>query len=249
MDDPNRFVNYDRGIIFRNILGLDKDTSDDQVREAIVAFTAPKLGVKTGTIIEVGANWGYDALRFAKDGGRVYAFEPTPVLAEYMKDVFRAVPSIDIIEKAVDIEEKYVKFNIAGYYDWGCSSLYEFVDNVKEGWTDTFSNRPDFHFTDSCTVECIRLDTFIKQTRIDVVHYLHIDAQGNDFRVLQSLGDEVARIQSGKCEVVYTQNLYKDTDNTQTNVVPWLAERGFKCTIVPHDHLKEADVYFERKRS
>jgi hypothetical protein len=196
------------------------------------------------TIIEVGANNGRDTERFVMDkDSMVYAFEPTPVLFRDLSSKFKGAENIRLVPMAVDIESKFKWFNIAGTGDWGCSSLHEFADNIHEKWP----GRPDFKFTDRLQVMTIRLDTFMGLYGIEEIDYLWIDAQGNDFNVLKSLGSEIDKVKEGRCEVAYNVELYKETENTTETVVAWLKERGFKCTVNPDGPGQwEADIHFMR---
>lgn len=196
------------------------------------------------TVIEVGANWGGDTERLATKNTIVYAFEPTPQLVDHLIDKFKNNNNVHIIDAAVDEEEGSAIFNIAGTADWGCSSLYSFTEDIHEKW----KGRPDFHFTDTCIVNKVRLDSFIEDYKIDSVDYLWIDAQGNDFKVLKSLGDKVSLIKEGKCEGSYTVDLYQDTNNNVEDIVKWLEDKGFECKIIPDNVGKEADVHFKRKQ-
>jgi hypothetical protein len=75
---------------------------------------------------------------------------------------------------------------------------------------------------------CLRLDDVINLLNIKEIDYIHIDAQGNDFRVLQSLGDKISIVKSGVCEVAQKAELYQGTENTIDVVKPWLESKGFK---------------------
>lgn len=193
-------------------------------------------------VIEVGANWGNDTEHLASSGARVYAIEPTPELIEHLGKRFHHNPSVWLYQFAIDEEEGPATFHIAGTRDWGCSSLYEFTDNIHDLWED----RPDFEFTDHIEVMRVRLDNFMDSLNLDEVDYLWIDAQGNDFRVLRSAGDRIHDIKEGKCEGAYTVDLYKETNNKVEDIVAWLEERGFECTVIPDNVGKEADVHFRR---
>jgi len=194
-------------------------------------------------VFEVGANRGTDTTRFIGEGSMVYAFEPTPELNLELKNKFRDNPLYMPVPLAVDIENRWTVFNIAGSADWGCSSIHEFNPNIHKEW----GGRPDFNTTDRCRVMTIRLDTFMNVYNIPHIDYLWIDAQGNDFRVLQSLGDRIKDVREGRCEVALEVNLYSNVDNTHTSVVKWLEERGFATNVQPHGHRKEADILFVKK--
>jgi FkbM family methyltransferase len=195
-------------------------------------------------IVEVGANYGNDTENFVNNtNNEVWAFEPTPELIEHLLKRFEGRDNFNLIGKAVDTEETVRTFNIAGSRDWGCSSLYEFAEDIHEKW----EGRPDFQVTHTAEVETIRLDTFINQNKIQRIDYLWIDAQGNDFRVLKSLGDKIDIVVKGKCEGAYTVDLYKTQENRVEDIVAWLQSNGFVCNVVPDGVNKEADVHFVRK--
>ena len=195
------------------------------------------------TIIEVGANDGRDTQRFlADEQNQVYAFEPTPELIVHLQSNFKNRENFSLIPAAVDTANSFKWFNVAGQGDWGCSSLYEFTPDIHSKW----EGRPDFKFTNRYKVMTIRLDTFIEQYGIGEIDYLWIDAQGNDFNVLCSLGDKIRMVKEGKCEGSYTVELYQNTNNHVNTISAWLETQGFSCTIVPDSLGKEADLHFKR---
>lgn len=194
-------------------------------------------------IFEIGANKGTDTSRFLKENSIVYAFEPTPELNLELKNKFKTHPAYMPVPMAVDLENRWTVFNIAGSADWGCSSIHEFNPNIHSEWL----GRPDFNVTDQCRVMTIRLDTFMQVYSIPRIDYLWVDAQGNDFRVLQSLGDRIKDVAAGRCEVALEVNLYNNVDNSHVSVGNWLVERGFHVQMQPHPHHKEADLVFTRK--
>lgn len=196
-------------------------------------------------IIEVGANWGGDTERFANQSNTmIYAFEPTPELFEHLSEKFSSYKNVYISSFAIDEEEGEAVFNIAGTGDWGCSSLYSFDPEIHDKW----EGRPDFQFTNSVVVQKKRLDNFIIENSINHIDYLWIDAQGNDFRVLKSLGDKIDIVKEGKCEGAYSVDLYVNTENNVNDIKAWLEKNGFVCSIVPDNVGKEADVHFRRKK-
>ena len=74
--------------------------------------------------IDVGANNGKDTLELATEDSIVYAFEPTQeLLIQHLRPISNKCDNIKIIPFAVDIKNSFQTFNIAGQWDWGCSSL------------------------------------------------------------------------------------------------------------------------------
>jgi len=194
------------------------------------------------TVIEVGANTGTDTENFLSDPNTiVYAFEPVPELVNHLYNKFRGIDRFHLMPMAIDIEITFKMFNVAT--DVGCSSLYNFSDDIYQQWE---GREGHFNVATSYKVPTTRLDTFMNDYNIGQVDYLWIDAQGNDFNVLKSLGDRIADIKEGKCEGAYTVDLYKNTDNHVGVITPWLESKGFSCTLVPDAVGKEADIHFKR---
>ena len=203
-------------------------------------------------VVEIGANKGTDTEKFlANPNNIVYAFEPTPELAVELQNKFKDNSRFNLVPMAADIENGFKWFNVAGCNNWGCSSLYEFSDGVQPQNLGEESPAWPCHtglfYTDKIKVMTMRLDTFMEFNNIDVIDYLWIDAQGNDLKVLQSLGDRIKDLDAGNCEGSLNFELYKDTGNTCQQIEEWLNQHGFKIVNVePDDQHKEANIFFER---
>lgn len=195
---------------------------------------------------DIGANMGVDTKGMASDGSTVYAFEPThELLSKYLWPLSFGNPNIIVIPFAVDLENSFKKFNIAAHRDWGCSSLYDFADDIHERWP----NRPDFNVTHSYKVPTITLKDFIELYNIPHIDYLHIDAQGNDLNVLMSLHDKVSIVKSGVVEASDKVDLYKGTSNSSDEIRNFLLSNGFKITHEETNDVvgAEINIHFERK--
>jgi FkbM family methyltransferase len=176
---------------------------------------------------EVGANQGQDTEKFLTEDVTLYCFEPIPEMAFILYQKFGKNPNFNLITGAVDIENGFKKFNISKGGDWGCSSLHNFAPDLHTKW-----HRSDFVFDDLVEkMMCIRLDSFLDLYNIPHIDYIHIDAQGNDFNVLKSLGDKIELVKAGVVEVAQKVELYDIKDNHLSIVKPWLEERGFKIRI------------------
>jgi FkbM family methyltransferase len=199
------------------------------------------------TIIEVGMNDGRDTVQLLNRGDVIiYGFEPTNELLVNLYEKFKNENRVKIIPLAVDIENKFTTFNIAGWQDWGCSSLNDFSDGISDRFGPGGFN---IHFTKQQPVMTIRLDDFCKLYGIKEIDFLWIDAQGSDFNVLKSLGSYIDNVKQGKVEVSYNVELYQKVDNTFESVSKWLTEKGFTFTIEYDDekYKNEANLFFTRK--
>jgi FkbM family methyltransferase len=204
------------------------------------------------TIVEVGANLGTDTELFLnKEENIVYAFEPTPELVVELQRKFKGNDRFNLVPMAADVENGFKWFNVAGCNNWGCSSLYDFSDGVQPEnlgeASPAWPHHTGLFYTDKVKVMTIRLDTFMENNNIEVIDYLWIDAQGNDLKVLQSLGSRIKDVVAGNCEGALNFELYKDTGNTCQQIEEWLFKHGFKIVnVVPDDQQKEANIFFER---
>jgi FkbM family methyltransferase len=194
-------------------------------------------------IFDVGANNGSSCESYIKEENMVYAFEPTPYLLNnflYKKSCKNYI----VIPKAVSDYNGVAEFNIAGQSDWGCSSLNKFENNLDQTWP----GRTDFKITETIQVEVTRLDTFIEENKISHIDFLHCDTQGNDFKVLKSLGKFINILRAGSVEAFKQNPLYINIDNHLDNIIQFLEENKFKIkNIIPNDcHDNEHNIIFER---
>ena len=198
-------------------------------------------------IIEVGANEGQDTEYFLNQNIPLYCFEPIPNHAKNLWDRFGKNPNFHLMTIAIDLENVFRKFNIEERADWGCSSLHGVAPDNPNGINYT---------THIENVMCMRLDTFMDLYGIVDVEYLHIDTQGNDFRVLQSLGDKINFVKQGVAEAAQNRKYYDVDDNTVDTVGSWLISKGFNIQVVDDGIGKEntgavpngneANIFFRR---
>lgn len=208
------------------------------------------------TIIEIGANDGNDTLKFVGQPDTfLYTFEPVPIMADYVIQKLEnsGYKNYKMMRYAVTDTDGLQQFHLSdpgGNY--ACSSLNQFTDDIKEQWP----GRADFITTATIDVQTIRMDTFIEREGIEQIDYFHCDAQGNDFKVLQSFGKHLNKIRFGRVEAANKVSLYK-SDNSATTIMKWLNINGFMITAV-HNHFgqpieindlsnstEEVDIYFE----
>jgi FkbM family methyltransferase len=209
-------------------------------------------------IIEIGANDGNDTLKYlSHEDVFVYTFEPVPIMADALISKLNDAEykNYKLLRYAVSDTEGLQQFNLSdpgGNY--ACSSLNEFSDNIQQKWP----GRADFIKTATIDVQTIRLDTFIEKENISEIEFLHIDAQGSDLKVLQSLGDKVGIVKFGRCEASNTVELYKGVDNNVYTIMDWLKANGFYISAIFNHHgvriakedlsnsTQEVDIFFEK---
>ena len=199
------------------------------------------------TVIEVGANSGQNTLELSEayQDSIVYSFEPThELLSNHLWPKYSNNSRIRILPFAIDIDNNFKEFKIAGNDDWGCSSFHDFAPDLDSKWPD----RKDFQVTHSYIVPTITLFDFCNLYNITEIEYLWIDAQGNDFNCLKSLGEKISIVNQGKCEAALNVELYSSSNNSASIVAEWLQQNNFKTKIVPDQSGidAECDVHFWR---
>ena len=143
---------------------------------------------KKKIFIDVGANTGdwFTKAKKKYKNSRIYAFEPIKGITKKRKDV-------KIINKAIDLKNNQIKtFNItrktvtSSLLKQERSIIDKFVTfKDKKGKTH---RKSDYDVVKKIKVKTIRLDNFIKKNNLTAIHYLKIDAEGNDLNVLKSAG-------------------------------------------------------------
>lgn len=185
-------------------------------------------------IFDVGANNGDSCVDFCKQfENTVYAFEPTPHLVTHaLMPKSLVYKNFIVIPKAVGKEDGKTTFNIAGHHNWGCSSLYEFNDNLQETWP----GRKDFYFNDKVEVDVICMETFLQENdHIKQIDFFHCDTQGNDMNVLEGFGKHINKIKKGQIEVSAKNPLYKNCTNTLEAATLFLNKNGFEIYDLHRD--------------
>lgn len=204
-------------------------------------------------VIECGANNGIDSENLLQyldvyPDCQLFLFEPTrELLNKFLYPKFDKINRVNILPFAIDIENSFKEFYVAGWdekgcKDWGCSSLHNFADNIHEKWP----GRPDFEVSHSYKVPTIKLKTVCEMYNITDIIYLWVDTQGNDFNVLKSLEDKIDILWEGKVEVADKVELYKGVNNKLNDTKKWLEENNFQTYV--HSYGNEADIFFLNKK-
>ena len=198
-------------------------------------------------LFDVGAHWGQDSLHIARDHPdvTVYAFEPTPELAQRLRDHSRDFSSrYIVVENAISDFDGESEFHLV-VGDTGSASLNTFSDGLDKSWP----GRTDFVVRKTIKVPVYRLDTWLEKfaPHVTQIDHLHIDAQGSDLAVLKGLGDKIAIVQSGVVEVPQHPDLrlYKG-QHTKEEALDFLEKNGFKIKQIT-SQVNEDNIFFERQ--
>jgi FkbM family methyltransferase len=201
------------------------------------------------TIFEVGAYLGDDGIIQAcrNYGHRLYMFEPNPRCVDLLRRKTEGIQTAHVEPVAISNFSGTAQFNIACHDD--CSSLQEFDENANKNWVHQWHPYKTFEMVDRVNVEVIRLDSFMEAHGIQAVDLLEIDAQGEDLRVVESLGARLRDVKKIQIEVnIHSAPLYK-TGFTMSEAVAFFASHGFEKHVSWKQCLnREENVIFRNKR-
>ena len=196
-------------------------------------------------IIDIGTNYGAD-LKYYPKGLDIHCFEPNPILCEYIK-ANHSNRKIHVHNVAVS---DYVGRSI--FYlteDTYSSSLYTLTEDYKDDFV--------LKQIQEIMVDVIKIGDFIMDNNIQQIDYYKSDAQGMDYRILKSMGDQIRKIRAGRIEVVNKNNIiYKHQDNLLDDVVDYLKYYEFELTneqtlrtLFDTDNIVDYDLKFRTKRN
>lgn len=209
---------------------------------ALLRFQKPR------TIVQVGAYTGDDGLIEAcrRYGHRLYMFEPNPTRAAELRDKTQGAKTIDVLPMAVSNFDGSATFKIAAHDD--CSSLQDFDANANQTWVHEWHPYKRFDMVTELEVEVVRLDTFLTQRGIAAVDLLEIDAQGEDLRVVESLGARMRDVKRIQLEInIHHAPLYANAF-TMDEAVAFFDTHGFDKHVEWKQSLnREANVIFRNR--
>ena len=174
-------------------------------------------------------------------------FEPNPKRVAELERKSAGAATIRVIPKAVSNYNGSATFHIACYDD--CSSLQSFDAAANTAWVHQWHPYKHFEMVEDVEVEVIRLDAFCDRQGIARVDRLEIDAQGEDLRVVESLGARIADVKKIQIEVnIHASPLYSDSF-TKEQAVAFFTAHGFERHISWKQSMgREENIVFRNRR-
>jgi FkbM family methyltransferase len=200
------------------------------------------------TIVQVGAHSGDDAWISAcrQYGHKLYMFEPNPMRVEELQRKAGGSATVFVIPKAVSVTEGHAIFHIAGHDD--CSSLLPFAEDANKTWVHEWHPYKSFEMVDQIDVEVVRLDSFMKSQEIETIDFLMIDAQGEDLRVVESLGERARDVKKIQMEINVYAPLYQNSF-VMEEALTKLSSLGFDLHTSWRQSLnREVNAVFRNRR-
>ena len=182
------------------------------------------LGKPNPTIIEIGAHYGEDSMRFleAFPQARVFCFEPDPrninIFKKYITD-----ERIKLFEIALSnfngtadfyLSHDYKVDSVPSKYDWIALEEYQKnklsnsgASSLKSGYQNNI---------DKVVVETQRFDSWHDTNNIDYIDLVWIDVQGAEKDVLDGMGDTIKKI--NYIWIEYGEEQYEDAMSADETV-------------------------------
>lgn len=217
-------------------------------------------------IFDVGADDGMNGILFAFKNPKikVFSFEPIKGSKKKIKANLKKVSTFfdikiknyEIINTAVSNYNGYTTFYETHYKV--ASSLLEPKQKKKldKFWTQSKdllkqTEIKGLKTKKSYKVKVIKLETFCKKKSIELIHYLHVDAQGHDLKVIEGLGKYKKYLLQGVAEACKNRKLtiYKN-EKSFYELKKSLKKWGFVVNFV-EDVQKGSgynNVYFKCKK-
>jgi FkbM family methyltransferase len=197
------------------------------------------------SVFDVGAHEGADSLPPAERYPHIQfvAIEPTPDLAETLRERSTHLANYTVVEAAVATEEGSRTLNVYTE-NHGLNSLNELDRSIAPelGLSRSEPDRREL-------VAARRLSSICDQLEIPTVDVIQIDTQGSDLDVLRSLDEDRLRaLRVGAIEASHRLFMY-DTSEGGREVRASLAGLGFRVFRIEHAHPTldgEHDYYFVR---
>jgi len=161
-------------------------------------FLVKILG-NTTNIVEIGAHYGEDSVRFNHffPDANIYCFEPDPRNIEIFKKTCQNIDKITLIEKAVSNTDNT---ELSFYQIYIQNSENVLQDKYKYIGLDDYKtlklsgsgasslkqpSRNDLNIHNKIVVNTIRLDTWVKENNINIIDFIWIDVQGAEKEVIE----------------------------------------------------------------
>ena len=212
------------------------------------------LGRDNPTIIEIGAHFGEDSVRFTEafPSARIFAFEPDPRSIEIFKKHVND-DRIELIELALsDVEgeleffqsyQEYQPADVPSKYDWISEQDYK-KGKLNNSGSSSLKKGYQHVLGETIKVKSKRYDNWACERDIRHVDLAWIDVQGAEKDVILGMGDEIKNIKFIWTE--YGEMMYEGSMSRQ-DTIKLLDEKGFGAIEELSDRGSSGDLLFRNR--
>lgn len=189
-------------------------------------------------ILDIGSRDACQSLEFNRwfPNAKIYAFEPVPSNIVWCLNATKHINNITIISKAINSFNGKSKFYQVINGNVGASSfLIKSGHPRSNGWQQK-----------EIDVDCIRLDDWLIENKINKIDLIWADVQGVEKLVFESLGDFLKNV-DGIATEIELQPLYNNA--TMKEELDKILKNDFiLLNSVPEPQHTEADVIYLNKK-
>tara|TARA_R110002153_G_scaffold1395_1_gene7183 strand:- start:7761 stop:8459 length:699 start_codon:yes stop_codon:yes gene_type:complete len=213
------------------------------------------LGKEDPVIVEVGAHYGEDSMRFVEtfDNPVIHCFEPDPRNIEIFKKHIKS-NAIILYEYALSNSPGMASFyssyrekenkTVPEKYDWISKDDYNNL-NLNNSGASSLKHGYGHLLDETISVVTRRGDDWINVHNIEFIDLLWIDVQGAEKEVLDGFGSELSRV-----KFIWTEYGEKDYDGSfsRDECISYLFDLGFVNVNSLSDKSQQGDLLFIHKR-
>lgn len=179
------------------------------------------IGGTRGTMLDVGAHQGYSAAPFLARGWTVHALEPDPANRAFLANRF---PNITIDPRAVSEQDG--------------EEVSLFTSDVSTG----ISTLSPFHSSHAptTTVRTVRLDTYIREQRVERVDFLKVDIEGFDLFALRTFPWKTLHPTAIVCE--FEDNKTKRLGHDVHDIARFIQQHGYSVLVSEWEPITQYGV-------
>lgn len=184
----------------------------------LLEITNQYLKSDINVILDIGARDLTESIFLSENypNAKVISFECNPQTLPICREKSKNYPNIELIDKAVNEYDGTCKF-----YPINPSKTKTTWEDGNPGASSLFIANDNYPFEkyvqDEIEVDCIRIDTILKERNIDKIDIIWMDLQGAELIALKSIGDILKNVSIICTETEMTpmyknQALFKDID-------------------------------------
>lgn len=188
-------------------------------------------------ILDIGSRDGLQSLEFNRwfPNAKILAFEPIISSFNFINEITKNIENITAYPYAINSYDGKTKFYEVYNGNVGASSLLKTSKHQRaQAWLQK-----------EIEVDCIRLDNFLRNNKIEFIDLIWMDVQGAEKIVIDSLGDYLDSIKAIATEAEI-ETLYENA-TTKNNLDNYL--NNFVCIdATPESSYTEMDVIYLNKK-
>ena len=207
-------------------------------------------------VVEIGAHYGEDSLRFLETFPDItlYCFEPDPrnikVFKKYVTD-----KRVTLFETALSNENGTAQFHQSyqenndaptpDKYDWIDPAMYE-EEKLNNSGSSSLKKGYELTTGETITITTQTYLDWANENSIGAVDFVWLDVQGAEKDVLDGMGEAMRNVQLFWME--YGETAYDDA-MTRQETIDYMAQRGFAPVEKFSSQTTAGDLLFLRKEN